>query len=223
MLKRIKFKNSTVLFIGILIIALGIFIGSLEYLKSKKDKAFSKMNIMLYENETPKDIKNEDEIHAPDINEDNNIEENNSDNNNKNNTEQKSTVNYLGVLEIPKLNLKRGFFGLDYKYNNVDYNITVINGSTFPDTENNNLILAAHSGNCSICYFKTLYKLVLGDIAYLTYGGETHTYKIVNIYEVEKNGTVAIYRNYDTKVLTLITCTKNNDYTQTVYILEIQD
>ena len=57
MLKRIKFKNSTVLFIGILIIALGIFIGSLEYLKSKKDKAFSKMNIMLYENETPKDIK----------------------------------------------------------------------------------------------------------------------------------------------------------------------
>ena len=222
MLKRIKLNNSTILFVGIVIIAFGIFIGSFEYLKEKKNKAFSKMNIMLYENEIPKTIENNSNDIEDDGSESNpsDVEEPNDD---SKNSGSRVVYNYLGVLEIPKLNLKQGFFGLDSKYNNVDYNITVINGSTFPDTENNNLILAAHSGNCSICYFKTLYKLAVGDIAYLTYGGETHTYKIVNIYEVEKNGTVAIYRNYDTKVLTLITCTKNNDYTQTVYILEIQD
>lgn len=226
MLKRIKLSNSTVLFIGLLIICIGVFIGSFEYLKSKKDKAFSKMNIMLYESETPKDIKDEEEIPQKEDDENSTsepIQEPAQEPIPSENNYQNTVVNYLGILEIPKLNLKRGFFGLDSKYNNVDYNITVINGSTFPDTENNNLILAAHSGNCSICYFKTLYKLEIGDIAYLTYAGEKHTYKIVNIYEVEKDGTVAIYRNYNTKVLTLITCTRNNNYTQTVYILEIQD
>ena len=48
-----------------------------------------------------------------------------------------------------------------------------------------------------------------------------YVYKIVNIYEVEKDGTVAIYRNYDKTTLTLITCTKNNDASQTVYIAEL--
>lgn len=217
MLKRVKLKNSVILFIGIIIIFIGAFVGSFEYLKSKKDKAFSKMNVLLYENEMPKNVIENNG--TEDILDDND----NTEPENDIPSENKTSYNYLGILEIPKLNLKRGFFGLDSPYNDVDYNITVINGSTFPDEENNNLILAAHSGNCSICYFKTLYKLSVGDIAYLTYANETHLYKIVNIYEVEKTGKVAIYRNYNTKVLTLITCTRNNDNTQTVYILEIQD
>ena len=47
-----------------------------------------------------------------------------------------------------------------------------------------------------------------------------YSYKIVDIYEVEKDGTVAIYRDYSKSVLTLITCTRNSDTKQTVYILE---
>ena len=38
--------------------------------------------------------------------------------------------------------------------------------------------------------------------------------------EVEKDGTVAIYRDYNKNCLTLITCTRNSNTKQTVYILE---
>ena len=227
MLKKLKLKNSVVLFIGILIVFIGIFIGTFEYLESKKNKAFSKMNIMLYEREIPKNIEEKiDDSNSLPSQENNDpiVEEPTGDGDDNGSWSGPYVVyNYIGILEIPKLNLRRGFYSLDSPYNNVDSNITVINGSSFPDEENNNLILAAHSGNCSYCYFNTLYKLEIGDIAYLTYAGETHTYKIVNIYIVEKTGTVTIYRNYNTKVMTFITCTRNSNTEQTVYILEIQD
>ena len=42
-----------------------------------------------------------------------------------------------------------------------------------------------------------------------------------NIYYVEKTGTVQIKRNTKKTTMTLITCTKNNDKLQTVYILEL--
>ena len=47
-----------------------------------------------------------------------------------------------------------------------------------------------------------------------------YEYKIVDIYEVEKDGTVAIHRDYSKNGLTLITCTRNSNTKQTVYILE---
>ena len=219
MFAKIKLKNSTFLFIGILIIIVGIFIGSFEYLKSKKDKAFSKMNILLYESEIPENIESNETTDEVENNQPETPEEPQPT---PEEPKKNITYNYIGTIEIPKLNLKRGFLSLDSKYNNVNYNITVINGSTFPDQENNNLILAAHSGNCSVCYFNTLYKLELGDIAYLDYAGTKYTYKIVNIYEVEKTGKVTIYRNYNISTLTLITCTRNSDTKQTVYILELE-
>ena len=220
MLRKIKLQNSTVLFIGIMLIVLGIAIGFSDYFKEKKDKAFSDMNILLYENEIPSNISSDDELKekteesdSQDIPDDQPVE-----------TEKKQvktyTYNYVGILEIPKINLKRGFLDIDSKYNNVDYNITVISGSTFPDEDNNNLILAGHSGNCSVCFFNKLYKLSLGDVAYVTYKNEKHSYKIVDIYNVEKTGTVSIYRDYSKSVLTLITCTRNSNTEQTVYILE---
>ena len=214
MLKRINIKNSTIILVGIIIIAIGICLGLYEYFVERKEKTFSNMNVMLYEEEQPKNI----------------VEENIQSENNKQDIQQEeqvtsekpttSTPNYLGILEIPKINLKRGFYGLGNKYNSVDYNVTVINGSTYPNIENNNLILAAHSGNCSICYFENLYKLKLGDIAYISYEKNKYAYKIVDIYEVEKDGTVAIYRDYNKSCLTLITCTRNSNTKQTVYILE---
>ena len=86
--------------------------------------------------------------------------------------------------------------------------------------ENGNVILAAHSGDCAYCYFDKLYKLSKGDDVFITYADVKYSYKIVDIYEVEKTGTVAIYRDYSKKVLTLITCTRNSKTKQTVYILE---
>ena len=127
---------------------------------------------------------------------------------------------YLGVLEIPKIRLKRGFYGLDSKYNSIQYNVTLVGGSTMPDVPNGNLILMAHSGDAYISYFAYLYKLNIGDEAYVTYAGNTYRYVITNIYEVPKIGMISLERNKDRTTLTMITCTKDNDYTQTVYIAE---
>ena len=224
MLKRIKLQNSTLLLAGIILIVTGLVVGFSDYLKSKKDKAFSEMNILLYNNETPEVIDSDEEIierqEQAETPEEPVEEPQPQPQPSQQPQSNQNVYNYIGVLEIPKLNLKRGFLELGSRYNNVDYNVTVINGSTFPGEENNNLILAAHSGNCSYCYFDKLYRLSLGDIAYVTYAGIKHSYKIVNIYEVPKTGTVAIHRDYTKNVLTLITCTRNTNNKQSVYILE---
>ena len=214
MLKKIKLKNSTSILIGIIIITIGVAIGLYEYFEERKNKTFSDMNIVLYEKEQPKNLETSEDISNDDLTINNREEQENTLAN------ESVQINYLGILEIPKINLKKGFFGLDSPYNGVDYNITVINGSTFPTEENNNLILAAHSGDCPVCYFEDLYKLKLGDKAYLDYNNTKYSYKIVDIYTVEKDGTVTIYRDYKKSVLTLITCTRNSDTKQTVYILE---
>lgn len=215
MLKKIELKNSSILLIGIILISVGICIGFIEYFGQRKDKIYSDMNILLYENEEPENIESDQEI------EENITEEPQVPNIQEQAQQQEQKYNYIGILEIPKINLKSGFLDLNSRYNNVDYNITVIKGSTFPNEENNNLILAAHSGACKICYFNKLYKLSLNDIAYINYQKIKYYYKIVNIYEVEKDGTVPIYRNYNKNTLTLITCTRNSNTKQTVYILEL--
>ena len=214
MLRKIKLQNSTLIIIGIIIIASGFVLGFQEYFEERKNKTFSEMNILLYENEIPEN-KEQDKLEEQnnEVVDNSNIEEpaNNND----------TSYNYIGFLEIPKINLRAGFLDINSKYNNVDKNVTIIRGSTMPDKKNNNLILAAHSGSCSYCYFNKLYKLNKGDKAYISYNGEKQKYEIVNIYEVEKDGTVAIYRDYNKKTLTLITCTRNSDTKQTVYILEL--
>ena len=128
---------------------------------------------------------------------------------------------YLGVLEIPKIGLKRGFYGTDSRYNSIQYNVTMVNGSTLPDEVNGNLILTAHSGDAYISYFAYLWRLGVGDDIYVTYNGTQYHYQLVNIYDVEKNGFVVIHRNTERTTLTLITCTKDNDNSQTIYIAEL--
>lgn len=128
---------------------------------------------------------------------------------------------YLGVLEIPKIGLKRGFYNVGNRYNNIQYNVSMVEGSDLPDVANGNLILMAHSGNSYISYFAYLYRLGVGDECFVTYGGVQYRYQIVNIYDVEKNGAVRIIRDYNKTTLTMITCTKDNDSLQTVYIAEL--
>ena len=69
-------------------------------------------------------------------------------------------------------------------------------------------------------YFKDLYKLDVGDKAYVSYKGVKYTYKIVKIYKQKKQGYVTIYRDPDKTTLALITCTKGDKKSQTVYIAE---
>lgn len=129
---------------------------------------------------------------------------------------------YLGVLRIPKINLKRGFYNVDSRYNTIEYNVTLLRGSDMPDVKDGNLVLIGHSGTAWISFFNKLYKLDKGDKAYVDYKGNEYAYTIKNIYKVPKNGYVTIVRNYNKTTLTLITCTRNDDKSQTVYIAEME-
>lgn len=133
-----------------------------------------------------------------------------------------SNYNYIGVLEIPKINIKRGFLNIKDKENNVNKNLQVIKGSDMPNVKNGNLIIAAHSGNSYISYFKNLYKLSNEDVAYVYFNNIKYTYKVVGKYDAEKSGKVTIHRDNKKNTLTLITCSQTDKTKQIVYILELE-
>lgn len=135
-------------------------------------------------------------------------------NNNKNKEE------YLGILEIKKIKLRKGFYKLNSNLNNVDKNIMIVSSSDMPNVNKGNLILASHSGNSSVSYFRYLNKLDMEDIASIYYLDKKYDYKLINYYDVDKNGSVQIIKNNDINTLTLITCRKNTDK-QTVFIFEL--
>ncbi len=128
---------------------------------------------------------------------------------------------YIGYLSVPDVDIKRGFVDVDSKYNSVGYNVMLIKGSDMPDKENGNLILAAHRGNSSVSFFDKLYKLSDNANAYITYQGKVYKYELRNRYLEPKDGELTIRRNADVTTLTLITCTRNDKTTQTVFIFEL--
>ena len=113
---------------------------------------------------------------------------------------------YLGIIEIPKINLKRYLYKTTSTLNDVDKNIEVLKSSQMPDFKNGNLILAAHNGNSSVGHFRYLYKLVLGDEVIINYNNQTYVYEVSKIYDVLKTGKVAIKRDKSKNAITLITC-----------------
>jgi LPXTG-site transpeptidase (sortase) family protein len=127
---------------------------------------------------------------------------------------------YVSVLKIPKIKLEKGLFAKSSKYNSVEYNVMLHEKSDTPTVVNGNVILVAHSGTSSVSYFRNLVKLNVGDTAEIYYHGRKYTYQIVNIYEVDKTGTVQINRNIDKNTLTMITCKHNTDK-QIVFISEL--
>ena len=121
------------------------------------------------------------------------------------------------VLEIPKVNLKKEVYPNDSYMNNVDRNIQVISGSSMPNYDGGNLILASHSGSSSIAYFKHLEMIGYNDEVYVYYKNKKYRYIIGDIYDVPKTGYVEIKRKKDKSAVTLITCKKGTNM-QTVYI-----
>lgn len=208
-------QNKIIVIIGTLLIVSGIMILSSNYFNEKLGNAYSHMNSLLLANEEIVEIPEE----VDSIDESTSLIEKEE--------ETKVYVDpyekyYIGSLEIPKINFNKGFTSLDSPYNSVNKNIEVVKKSSYPDKEKGNFILAAHSGNSYLAYFRNLYQLTIGDKAYVNYKNKKYTYKIVNIYEQEKTGKIAIYRDLDKSTLTLITCTKNSHTKQTIYILELE-
>ena len=124
------------------------------------------------------------------------------------------------MLKIPKINLERGLVSPTSIHNNVNENIQILKESDYPDKENGNFILASHSGRGKTAYFKYLNKLEIDDKVYITFNGKEYEYKVMNYYEINKNGTAHIIRNADETTLTLITCISNTNK-QIVYICEL--
>ena len=120
-------------------------------------------------------------------------------------------INYIAILKIPKIKLVRGLVDRNSYLNNVKYNVEILKDSASPEEQNGNVILAAHSGNARISYFRNLDKLVLGDDISLEYKSKTYKYKIVDIYLIEKTGKAEIVRNKNKNTLTLITCKHNTN------------
>lgn len=113
---------------------------------------------------------------------------------------------YLGVIQIPKISLKRYLYNIDSSQNNVNKNIEVLKSSDMPDVIGGNLILAGHNGNTSAGHFRNLHKLSLGDNIIINYNGVNYNYKVDKIYDVLKTGSVAIKRDKSKNTITLITC-----------------
>ena len=208
-----KLKKSQILLLGSLLVFVGVGVLTFEYFVKMKNDVFTEMELKASANLVTSEEDDKDTTEVPIANK---LPEDKKD--------KVAVVDYskyLGVLEIPKIGLKRGFYNIDSRYNDIQYNVAMVRGSTLPDVKNGNLILMAHSGWAAISYFEYLYNLRLGDKAYVSYKGKKYTYKLVNVYDVVKNGKVKIVRSYDKTTLTLITCTRNNDKAQTVYILEL--
>ena len=204
-----RISPNTVALIGAFVITLGGFLSLYNFISDKKLLAYDYMNNQIYN-------ENETEIYNV-----NTTEVENTDEDKEKNQIYTDIESYIGYLEIPKIKFKRGFYNIDSNLNDVESNIEIIKGSVFPNVTNGNLIIAGHSGTGWKAFFKNLYKLEIGDEAIVTYGGITYKYKITNIYKEPNTGKVSIKRNHDKTTLTLITCTKDDSSTQTIYIAEL--
>ena len=219
-----KIKPVLFLGFGIVLVVAAICLLLYDRFELIKDQVFTEIEMKKEEEKNNSELKDDDvDDKIDDIEDDNTKKEDNkgSSSSKKKSSNYKANSRYLGYLTISKIGLKAGIPWKDSSMNNVDKGIYTLPVSNYPDIENGNLVLAAHSGNASISYFKNLWKLAVGDTANVSYNGKTYSYKIVNIYYVEKTGTVQIKRNTRKTSLTLITCTKDNDNLQTIYILEL--
>ena len=215
MQRKSKTLKSQLSKVGFFFLIVGIIVFISTPLRILKEEVFEEMRLAIFQ-------KN--------INEDNNTTINNVNTENlevtlenkekEEENDKKANYSYIGEISIPKIKLKRGFVSKESKYNNVEYNVTIANISDYPDVPMGNFILMAHSGNAYISFFDKLYKLQIGDEATVSYNANKYNYRLTNIYNQAKTGTVAIYRNPSVKTLTLITCTHNDDYNQTIYIFE---
>ena len=200
---KLKIKN---LFIGVVIVSIGIIIGIIPIFSKKSKEIINNKEINDYIEKTSNDEEN-DMTH----------QEENQDINDK----QEEKI--LFVLEIPKINLKRGIYHLNSSKNTIERNVSIMKESSLPTDLGGNVVLEAHSGNDAISFFDKLYMLNKDDIAYIYYQGLKYIYSVSEVYDVEKDGEVEVYRDVLKNTLTLSTCRENDQTKQYVVILYLLD
>ena len=206
---QLKLQKNAKITLSILFIFIGIVLLSYNYLGMKKSNLFSEKNIKLVEQQIilPEEVRtlDEDDLDEPTITE-----------------PAPDAAGYIGYLSVPDVNVKRGFADFDSPLNTLSKNILLVEGSTMPDVDKGNLILAGHNGHSRVSFFNDLYKLKEGAHAYVTYNGKLYNYVLKRTYDVPKVGTINIQRNVDVTTLTLITCHRTDNHLQVVFIFELE-
>lgn len=227
-----KNRDIILLTIGTMLIILSLCLILYDRVELLKSNVFDEIEMEKYRENNREEEKDEDEEEIVENVETDDIEEEEITNKKNNSSSKKYSLGFdvekvkkefIGYLEIKKINLKQGFVSKKSYYNDVKYNIQLLSLSDYPDKQYGNVIIAGHSGIGYLAFFKNLYKLNKGDEAKIYYKNYIYTYKIVNIYNVPKTGKVKINRDIYKTCLTLITCTHNSKTQQTVYILELKD
>ncbi|WP_299996015.1 sortase [uncultured Clostridium sp.] len=205
-MEKRKIKNkSWFIIIGSFLFLIGLSLIGYDY--------FSNKNIKDIENNALNDFyKHETVVNVDEFAEDTQVKEE---------VKEQVKIEYIAVLKIPKINLERGLVNPNSYLNNVNYNVEIVKGSSMPDQENGNVILAGHSGSARISYFKKLDNLSLGDMVYIDYNSKLYSYKVVDIYDIDKTGKAEIIRDKNKSTLTLITC-RHNTKRQIVIICELE-
>ena len=135
--------------------------------------------------------------------------------------EKKENYNYIAVLEIPTINLKKGLLDINDKNNNVDKNIEILQNSDMPNVKNGLFALAGHSGNSKIAFFNKLHKVNKDDSIYIYYNNMKYTYKVTSITRQTKQGFITISRKKDTTELLLTTCDQADKTKQVVVMASL--
>lgn len=193
-----KSKAKTLTF-GIIVVIIGIMIGVVPIFLEKEHIIEDNNKVNDYLENTSK-VKEEEKENVDPPTPDNKEEE------------------FLLILEIPKIGLKRGVYPLGSDQNTIEKNVAILKESSLPQEVNGNVVLAAHNGTARISYFNQFHRLELNDIVYIYHEGIKYTYQIDEIYDVKKDGSVEISRDLNQNTLTLITCKKDTNDRQLVVV-----
>lgn len=183
--------------IGIILLVIGVFLLLSYFLYYGYKNKEEKENIELYiESTSVVEVEEQEEVIVEKVKEE----------------KQDSTfwVDYKAILEIPKINLKKGMVESTKNFSSINYAISIDKSSNYPNEEGN-FILYAHSGNSKIAYFRNLNKLNVNDEVFVYYEGVKYSYQIINKYEIEKTGKMEVIRDSNRKLITMVTCISNTN------------
>lgn len=182
---KIKNKNKIIIVLGLLLLFGSLFLLINKYLNQEQLNKVEERAIEVF-------FEEKQEIEEP-------VET-------KKEETEEAVINYIAVLEIPKINLKRGLVSITDPLNNVNKNVQILDETVFPNGDNkSHVILAGHSGTGRNAYFRNLHKLDMKDKIYFYYKNIKYTYEVSNIYEVKKTGEVNLRLTYGSDI-SLITC-----------------
>ena len=199
MLKLKITKNNIIVILSILLIMLSFLIKINDIYSIKKEKQNDEKIV--------KEVINNDKVKTTTIQSNIPITE----------VKTNKMNNYVAVLGIPKIGLKKGLVMATKNFKSINYAISIDRHSQMPDRIGN-FILYAHSGNSKIAYFDKLDKLSINDEVNVFYNNLWYTYNIINIYEVNKTGNISIYNDSESKYITLTTCSQKNKGKQIIII-----